>query len=222
MLGPLVLNGVGRQVNSTDIITVYNGGSAKRAMELMKELAQPTRLRNSICDSAILGLSTGSRDGMLTLRRPGDQIVTQEHPVARRGATSVGTTSPVSIRIDCQVIRRGPVEMKTQVQGPLNIAQDALHGSEMWLLRVMHMKTYLLDCISNVRTGESEILQSTSYTAELCRISHRNTLGRQLGLSINRSAARLARTHTSTVQNIQHVLFLSKKETISATLNRQA
>jgi hypothetical protein len=222
MFGPLVLNGIGRQVNSTNIVTVHNGGSTKGAMELMKELVQPTRLRNSIGDNAILGLSTRSRDSMLTLRRPGDQIVTQEHAVARRRATSVGTTSPISIRVDCQVIRRGPVEMKTQVQGPLYIAQDALHGSEMWFLWIMHMKTYLLDGIGNVRTSEGEILKSTNYTAELGRISHRNTICRQLGLSINWDAARFARTHTGTVQNIQHVLLLSKKETISSTLIGQA
>jgi hypothetical protein len=178
MLGPLMLNRVGRQVNSTDIITVHNGGSTKRAMELMKELAQPTRLRNSIGDSAILGLSTGSRDSRLTLRRPGDQIVTQEHTVARRGATSVGTTSPISIRIDCEVIRRGPLKMKTKVQGSLNIAQDALHGGEMRLLRIMHMKTDLLYCIGNIRTSEGEILKSTCYTAESCWVSHRNTICR--------------------------------------------
>ena len=94
MLGPLVLNGVGRQVNCTDIVTIHDGGSTKRAMELMKELAQPARLRNSIGDSAILGLSTGSRDSSLTLRRPGNQIVTQEHTVARGRTTGVGATSP--------------------------------------------------------------------------------------------------------------------------------
>ena len=105
MFSPLVLNGVGRQVNCTDIVTIYDGGSTKRAMELMKELAQPIRLRNSIGDSAILGLSTGSRDSSLTLRRLGNQIVTQEHTVARGRTTGVGATSPISIRVDCNIIR---------------------------------------------------------------------------------------------------------------------
>jgi hypothetical protein len=64
MFCPLVLNGISGQVNCTDIITIHNSGSAKRAMELMQELSQPTRLCNSIGDSAILGLSTGTRDSM--------------------------------------------------------------------------------------------------------------------------------------------------------------
>ena len=35
VFGPLVLNGIGGQVNSTDIIAVHNSGPLKRAMELV-------------------------------------------------------------------------------------------------------------------------------------------------------------------------------------------
>jgi hypothetical protein len=48
VLGPLVLNGVGGQVNGTNIIAVHNSGLLKRAMELVQQLTQPTRLGDSI------------------------------------------------------------------------------------------------------------------------------------------------------------------------------
>jgi len=35
VFGPLVLNGIGGQVNGTNIIVVHNSGSLKRAMELV-------------------------------------------------------------------------------------------------------------------------------------------------------------------------------------------
>ena len=126
MLGPLVLNGVGGQINGIDIVTVHNGGSPKRAMELMEELTQPTRLHNSICDNAILDLCTGSRDCRLTLGRPRNQIITQKYTVSRSGMVSIGTTGPISISVHSEISSRGAKKVKTEVQGTLNVAQNAL------------------------------------------------------------------------------------------------
>jgi hypothetical protein len=63
MLGPLVLNGVGGQINGTDIITVHNRGSPERTTKPVEKLAQPARLRDSIGYVVVLGLcSTRSGD----------------------------------------------------------------------------------------------------------------------------------------------------------------
>jgi hypothetical protein len=39
MLGSLVLNGVGRQINGTDIVAIHNCSSTKRTMEFKQKLA---------------------------------------------------------------------------------------------------------------------------------------------------------------------------------------
>jgi hypothetical protein len=39
------------------------------------------------------------------------------------------------------------MKKQTMVKGALEVAEDALHSSEMGLTRVMHVKTHLLDCV---------------------------------------------------------------------------
>ena len=70
MLCALMLDRVGRQVNSTDVVTVHQGRLGEWAMELKKKLSKPRTLSNSVCNSPILSLSTGTRDSRLSLRRP--------------------------------------------------------------------------------------------------------------------------------------------------------
>ena len=70
VLCALMLNRVGGYVDGTDVVTIYQCGTTKRGVKLLKELAQPCGLNNSIGHNAILGFSTGPRDGSLTLGRP--------------------------------------------------------------------------------------------------------------------------------------------------------
>jgi hypothetical protein len=101
--------------------------------------------------------------------------------------------------------------METKVHSTLNIAQDALHGGEVRLSWIMHKKTDLLDSICNIRVCKGEILKGASNVAKLRWVRHWNTISRQLVMSINICATRLVVTHTSTVQNIQHILLLREK-----------
>jgi len=94
------------------------------------------------------------------------------------------------------------------VNSALEILQDALHGAEVRLPRVMHVKTDLPNGISNIRASESEILEGPSYAAIMGGVRHRGPISGELGVSIHRGAAWLVVTHTSTVQNIQHILSL--------------
>jgi hypothetical protein len=58
VLGTLVLNNIGKHVDNTDAITINKGGTAKRSVKLLQELAQPSGLCNSISHCTILGFST--------------------------------------------------------------------------------------------------------------------------------------------------------------------
>jgi hypothetical protein len=69
----------------------------------MQELAQPGGLSNTIGDNMVLGFGAGAGDDSLSLGRPRDQVVPEEHSIARHGATSVQAASPVGVGVDDQV-----------------------------------------------------------------------------------------------------------------------
>jgi hypothetical protein len=103
MLRALMLNGVGGEVHGTDVVTVDESAARWRSLELMQELAQPGGLSHTIGDDTVLGFGAGVGDDSLPLGRPGDQVVPEEHGIARRGAMSVRTASLVDVGVDDQV-----------------------------------------------------------------------------------------------------------------------
>lgn len=42
MFSVLMLNRIRREVGCTDVVTIYNGGSTRRAQEFVEKLADPT------------------------------------------------------------------------------------------------------------------------------------------------------------------------------------
>ena len=82
VLGALMLDLVGGHVNCTDVVAVYQCRVTVRCMELLKKLAQPCGLGDTISHRAILGFSTRSGDGVLMLRGLGDEIVPKKHSIA--------------------------------------------------------------------------------------------------------------------------------------------
>jgi hypothetical protein len=84
---------------------------------------------------------------------------------------------------------------------------------------IMHVQADLLNCIGDIWPGEGEVQKSSSKTAVLAGIRNRGTISRELRVSIHRSAARLAVTHTSSLQNLQHILALREKKAVTSALN---
>jgi hypothetical protein len=101
-------------------------------------------------------------DDVLTLRGPRDEVVAQEHRIARSRLASVGTTGLVNISVDDEVRRRGAVKKQAVVEGALEVPNDALRGREMGFMRVMHVEAHLLDRVGNVGSGEGGVLDSPS------------------------------------------------------------
>jgi hypothetical protein len=52
MFGALVLNWVGGEVDSTDVVAVDEAGSLKR-MEFLEKLSEPGNFSDTICNSAV-------------------------------------------------------------------------------------------------------------------------------------------------------------------------
>jgi hypothetical protein len=51
------------------------------------------------------------------------------------------------------------------VNGALEVTENVLHNSEMWLTMVIHVKAHLLDYVGDVRPGEGEVLEYPSQAA---------------------------------------------------------
>jgi len=99
MLGSLMLNRVGGYVDGADVVTIHQRSSVRRGVELMQQLVQPCGLSDTISHGAILSLGAGSRDSVLTLGGPGDEVVTEKHSIARGGLARIRTTGPININV---------------------------------------------------------------------------------------------------------------------------
>jgi hypothetical protein len=109
-------------------------------------LSKPTSLNHVVGHDAILSLDARSGDDVLVLRGLRDEVVTEEHTVARGGSTCIRATRPIHIRVDLQLGGGGggASQVEAEVQGASQIAQDALHRGEVRLPGIVHMKANLL------------------------------------------------------------------------------
>jgi hypothetical protein len=100
MLRALMLNGVGGEIQGAVVIAVDESAARWRSLELMQELVQPGGLSHTIGNDTVLSFGARAGDDSLPLGRPGDQVVPEEHDIARRGAMSVRAASPVGVGVD--------------------------------------------------------------------------------------------------------------------------
>jgi hypothetical protein len=92
-------------------------------MELLKELSETTRFNHVVGHNVILSLSAQSGDDVLALGGPGDEVVTEEHSIARGGLACIRTTCPVRICVDRQLGGGGRAsQVEAEVQGASQIA----------------------------------------------------------------------------------------------------
>jgi hypothetical protein len=82
MLGVLMLNGVGGEIHSVDIVAVDKCAPRRQGLELVEQLMQPSSLSHAVGNGTILDLCVGAGDDSLSLDRPGHQVVPWEHRIA--------------------------------------------------------------------------------------------------------------------------------------------
>jgi len=134
-------------------------------MELSEELPEPGSLNHTVSHSVVFHLDTRARDDRLEFGRLGHQVATQKDGVARGGAPSVRTPGPVGVNVDDELGGgRASVKEETEVDSAAEVAKDPLESNEVWLLGIMHMETYLLNCIGDVQPDEGEVLKCTRET----------------------------------------------------------
>jgi hypothetical protein len=72
-------------------------------MELLEELPETTSFGHAIGHDVILSLDARSGDNVLALGGPGDEVVADEHSVARGIPVCIRATRPVRIRVNRQL-----------------------------------------------------------------------------------------------------------------------
>jgi hypothetical protein len=105
MFGALMLNWVGGHVDRTDV-TIYQGRLRQRSVQFSQELSKPGSFSNGISNNTVFFFSTGARNRVLALGRPGDQVVAEEDNIARCGSAGVRTARPIGIRVNDQLSLR--------------------------------------------------------------------------------------------------------------------
>jgi hypothetical protein len=76
-----MLNRVGGEVHSSDVVAVDERALGERAMKLSQELSEPGRLSHAVSNSPVLRLSTRARDNRLLLGRPEDQVAAEKDDI---------------------------------------------------------------------------------------------------------------------------------------------
>jgi hypothetical protein len=99
------------------------------------------------------------------------------------------------------------VEEEPVVDRAPEVAEEPLESGEMWHPGIMHMETYLLNCIGDIRPGEGNVLQGTGQTPVGSQISNGGALRLGLlALSVNRGGTGLAVSHPCPLQDIESIL----------------
>jgi hypothetical protein len=159
------------------------------------------------------------RDNVLTLRGPGDEVITQEHHIAQSGPASIGTTGPISISVDDVVQRRGMMRKQVVVEGALEGPKDALCDHEMGLMGVVHVQAHLPDRVGNVGPSEGEVLESPSQPAVGSRVTDGGPhVGGDLGLSVDWCGPVHAVADASTLKDVLSILALVEEEAVGLLL----
>jgi hypothetical protein len=93
----------------------------------------------------------------------------------------------------------------------------------MGLSRVVHVQTYLLHSVGDVRPCECQVLESTCNAPELRGVLNRRPrVSRQLRLEVDWCRARLAVHHDHMFEDVKRVGALMEEQTIQTTLNGDA
>ncbi len=82
MLGALVLNDVGGEIDGADIVAVDKCAPRWWSLELVEQLSQPSGLSHAVGNDAILSLGAEAGDDGLPLGRLGNQVVPYKHRIA--------------------------------------------------------------------------------------------------------------------------------------------
>jgi hypothetical protein len=105
----------------------------------------------------------------------------------------------------------------------MKIAQDALHGRQVGLPRVMHVQTDLLHDISDIGPCECQVLEGSDNASELRGVRNRRLrVVSQLRLEVDWSHTRLVVRHDCPIEDVKRVGVLVEEQPVWTTLDGDA
>lgn len=114
---------------------------------------------------------------MLALQGPRHKVVVEEDVITRSRLAGVRTADPVDVGVGSEYVGRGTVQVETMINGTIEVTEYPLNQVKVWFPRIMHMKTHLLDGISDIWAGERHVLEHTGQTVVLCGVVDRRAAG---------------------------------------------
>jgi hypothetical protein len=188
------------EVDYDDVVAVDEGGTLKRAVELVKKLTHPGGLGQAVGHNTVLGLCAGGSGRRRTaawwpMRRgwcPGTLYnrkltgACRDNQPSRRRRRSRAPTSGWSEEV--------------VVEGAVEVAQDPLEISEIGLPRGVHMQAHLLDGVGDVGPGEGVVLERTGQAPVRRRVGDRGPVVLiELHLSVDRCGTGFEVGHASSL-----------------------
>jgi hypothetical protein len=100
MLHPLMLDGVGREVDDADVVAVNHGIPGEGTMKLLEKLAYPARLSHPISNTPVLSLSTREGDHIMTFGGQRDEVGPKKYHIDGGRPMGVRAPGPVGVVVD--------------------------------------------------------------------------------------------------------------------------
>src|ERR1044072_621690 len=143
----------------------------------MKKIKKPYYLRGSISQSSVLRFITRASNSRLFLGTPGQYIVTKKNSIAISRAASICASSPISITIAKNSGGQRAAERKTEMLSTTNITENTFDSLKMINSRSLKKLTNRVYSIGQIRTSNSQVLQSP----------YQGTIMRRIRVSITRT-----------------------------------
>jgi hypothetical protein len=104
------------------------------------------------------------------------------------------------------------------VEGVQEVAEDALHDSEMELMGVMHVGAQMLDRVGDVRPSEGEVLESPDQAEVGSWVTDEGLMSEETLAWVSTNVVRFEVTHASALKNVPSILVPVKEDVIKSLL----
>ena len=155
-----VLNKIFRDINGTDIITIYDEMFLTNTI-IKKKFLHPKELSIKTSSSNVFYLSSWEIYGILLLTHPWNKIISQIETPTKSTLMIISITSTVSIRIIGQNVFCVLIIPNTRVTSWFNVFDNMLYCSNVRFFRISLIFSTHSYTVANVRSTCSKVKKAT-------------------------------------------------------------
>ena len=154
MIGPRVLNKILKNIYGTSFITIYHQNILKNII-ILKHLFHPKYLNGTISNSNVFSLYGRQRYRVLLFSIPRNQIVSEIKTVTSSIFSIISISYPICITKSYKTSICIFSKPYTILSSTINIPDDPLYCSKMWLLRITLISCTYTNTKTNVKSTSS-------------------------------------------------------------------